>query len=218
MDKELSRFGHNSGRLPYSPHDETVSLNGEDGCVTDLSDTPERYGIVSRLLHWAMAYFLLWQFLGLVGWRLLGDGPTMRTVSMLGPAHGTVGVLVLLLLLPRAVWTLRNAGPRRSANTGPLHVLARAAHGVLYLLMLVVPLLALIRAYGSGKGFELWGLGIIPATGREVGWLTEPADWLHGPLAWTLATLIGGHIAMALVHHYGLRDRTLSRMAGPLVS
>ncbi|MFC4207321.1 cytochrome b/b6 domain-containing protein [Vreelandella malpeensis] len=42
------------------------------------------------------------------------------------------------------------------------------------------------------------------------------ANALHSPLAWLLLVLVLGHAAMALVHRIGLKDDTLSRMAGPL--
>lgn len=176
-------------------------------------DTAKRYGLVTRLFHWSMAYLLLWQFVTLLGWRLIGDGPFMRTVSALGPAHGTVGILVFCLVMPRLVWALTNRS-RRPANAGLSGLMAKAVHGVFYLLMIVVPALALTRAYGSGKGFALWDVQLIAKTGQEVKWLVAPANLLHGPLAWTLAILIAGHIMAAAFHGLVLRDGTIDRMTG----
>lgn len=181
-----------------------------------LRDTPQRYGLVSRLLHWGAAYLLLWQFATLVGWRWLGDGAVMRSVSMFGPAHGTVGVLVLVLLLPRFAWSLRERGRRPARERGLPGRLAALVHGSFYTLMLAVPALALLRAYGSGKGFSLWNVALVPATGERTPWLVRPADLLHGPLAWTLCALIGVHVAAALFHVLVRRDGTLARMAGRL--
>ncbi|RIX99526.1 cytochrome b [Aureimonas flava] len=181
-----------------------------------LRDTPQRYGLVSRALHWAAAYLLLWQFATLLGWRWLGDGPVMRAVSLLGPYHGTVGVLILALLLPRMAWSLveRRRRPRDAPTA--LGRLRAGVHGAFYALMLLVPGLALARAYGNGKGYELWEIALIPATGVTMEWLVAPADLLHGPLAWTLAALIAGHVSMALIHHFARGDETLRRMAGAL--
>jgi cytochrome b561 len=44
--------------------------------------------------------------------------------------------------------------------------------------------------------------------------MVAPASALHGPLAWTLLALVGGHVAMAIFHDAVLRDRTIARMAG----
>ncbi len=50
-------------------------------------------------------------------------------------------------------------------------------------------------------------------TGHAIARLTQPAARLDGLLAWTLAALIIGHAAMALLH--GLRrDGMLGRMGG----
>ena len=191
-------------------------MSGRGDIVARLADRPDRYGLVSRAFHWIMAYLLLWQFLTLLGWRLLGDGAVMRTASLLGPAHGTVGILVIGLVVPRAMWAAWNRRRRPAADSSPAGRLARGVHALFYLLMAVVPALALARAYGSGKGHALWGMPVVHATGREVGWLVAPADLLHKPLAWALAMLVAGHVAMALLHGMVRRDGVLARMAGPM--
>ena len=176
-------------------------------------DTPERYGLISRCLHWAMAYLLVWQFVTLVGWRVLGDGTVMRTVSQLGPAHGTVGVLVLALLMPRIAWTVASWRRRQPPDQSFRRRVASLVHGIFYVLMFAVPSLALMRAYGSGKGYEFWGVRLVPQTGQKIAWLIGPADWLHGPLAWTLAVLVAGHIVMALLHQRS-EPAAIKRMFG----
>ena len=178
-----------------------------------IRDVPGRYGFVARLFHWGMAYLLIWQFLTLIGWGVLGDGPFMQAVSLFGPAHGTVGLFVFILVFLRLAWTLSNR-QTRPVDPGALGRLARATHGIFYFLMIIVPGLALIRSYGNGKGFQLGALAIIPKTGEKIDWLMAPANLLHGPLAWTLAVLIAGHIGMALFHGIVLRDGLLRRMAG----
>lgn len=184
--------------------------------TTRWQDTPQRYGLVSRILHWAVAYLLVWQFVTILGWRILGDGPFMRAVWQLGPYHGTVGVLVLALFVPRLLWTLASRDRRRREDASWRWALARLVHALLYGLMFVVPALALLRAYAAGKGYELWGLAIVPATGVERPWLAAPADRLHGPLAWALATLIAGHAVMAVLPAGRGGAAAIGRMAGRL--
>lgn len=189
-------------------------MTDDDTCL--LYDMPRRHGLVSRTLHWIMAYLLMWQFVVVIGWIVLGDGAFMRTVSLFGPAHATVGTLVCGLVLPRSLWAFLNRHRRPPADAPPLGWLARGVHGAFYALMLIVPALALVRAYGAGKGYDLWGLQLIPATGHKVAALIAPADLFHAPLAWTLAVLISGHVVMALYHGIIRGDGTLARMAGPL--
>lgn len=181
-----------------------------------LSDNSARYGLVSRGLHWVMAYLLLWQFLVALSWRMFGKGVIVDTFRHLGPSHTTVGMLIILLVIPRGIWAVANRTNRPPyASTLPGQA-AKFVHGAFYTLMIVVPALALLRAYGSGKGLILSGWHIVTATGIERPWLNAPANLLHSRLAWLLAVLILGHAVMACIHGFILRDDTLARMAGRL--
>ena len=80
--------------------------------------------------------------------------------------------------------------------------------------MLVVPTLALLRQYGSGRAFAPFGIPLWPASGERIEALVAPANAAHGLLAWTLLALIAGHVAMVLLHRFLWRDGTLARMAG----
>ncbi|MBM7326270.1 cytochrome b [Agrobacterium sp. S2] len=177
-------------------------------------DSPKRYGLVSRALHWGMAYLLIWQFATILTWRIFGPAEWVKFVTAFGPYHGTVGLLVLPLVVIRALWVLVNRRRRPPHEAGWPGRIALAGHTALYGLMFAIPALALLRAYGGGKGWQPW----IPATGEEVAWLIAPANALHGPLSWCLSALIVGHILAALFHHFIRRDRILARMIGPLRS
>ncbi|MCD4512139.1 cytochrome b [Brucella pseudogrignonensis] len=177
-------------------------------------DSPDRYGLISRVLHWFIAYMLIWQFATILTWRIFGPAGWVKFVTSFGPYHGTVGLLVLPLVVLRALWMLINRRRRPPHEMGWAGRAALAGHVTLYLLMFAIPALALLRAYGSGKGWLPW----IPATGEEVAWLTGPANALHGPLSWCLSVLIVGHILAALFHRFIRKDGILARMVGPLRS
>lgn len=176
-----------------------------------VADAPSRYGLVSRLFHWVMAYLLLWQCLMFVGWRILDEG-VMRSVTAFGPSHSTTGVLVLALVVPRALWAFFHRA--RTNGEPPLGRPARVGHALLYILMLIIPALAVLRAYGSGKGLMLGEMQLVPATSHKIAALSTPADLLHAVLGWSLAVLVIGHIAIALLHHFVNRDGSLGRMVG----
>ena len=176
-------------------------------------DTPLAYGFVSRVFHWTMACLIGWQFTIAVGWRVFGDGAVMKTVSLLGPSHRTAGALLFALVVPRAIWAFRNRR-QRPVDRGLPGASARIVHAMIYLLIFSVPGLALARTYANGRGFDLWGLRLVPETGHRIEWLTGLADLLHAPLAWGLAVLVAGHVLMAVVHTAVLRDGLLRRMIG----
>ncbi|MGO4853436.1 cytochrome b [Phaeovulum sp. W22_SRMD_FR3] len=174
-------------------------------------DTPERYGLISRFLHWGMAALILWQFLGMTLKLTLGRVPLAGFFVSL---HAPVGVLLFLLILARIGWALAMRHRRPAQAAGLAGLAARAGHAALYLLMLVIPALALLRAYGSERAFSVFGITLFPAGGAPVEWMVTAGQLLHGTLAWTLCALVGGHIAMALLHQALWRDGTLTRMAG----
>ncbi|MFT3965036.1 MAG: cytochrome b [Sphingobium sp.] len=176
-----------------------------------LRDSAFRYGSVSRTLHWIMAALFAWQFGGMVAKDLLGRGPV--TGFWVG-THGSVGTLLLILLILRALWALAQAGRRPPYHRGLIGGLARAGHLALYALMALIPALALLRQFGSGRPVSVFGLSLSQGGGAKVEWMTAPANILHGNLAWLLLALIAGHVLMVVVHRYIWRDDILPRMVG----
>lgn len=177
-------------------------------------DTPARYGLVSRVLHWGMAYLLLWQFVMVFSWRAFGDSAVVDWLVRMGPSHGTVGLLTLAFVVVRAAWVLVNRRRRPPRVSGWPGAVGQAVHVAFYLLMLAIPAIALLRAYGNGEGWSPWGIALIPKTGVKVSWMVAPANALHSPLSWLLCGLIAVHILAALYHRLILRDGVLGRMAG----
>lgn len=175
-------------------------------------DTEHIYGLVSRLMHWTMALLFGWQFLGMIVKIIVGRSPL--TAFLVG-THRPVGLVLLALCLLRILWAAYNAQRRPAYAAAMAGRLARLGHITLYGLMLLIPTLALLRQFGSGKAFSAFGISITQNTGNEVGWMIAPADLLHGLLAWFLLALIAGHVIMVLVHRYRLKDDTLARMLGP---
>ena len=174
-------------------------------------DNAERYGRVTRWLHWTIAAVLAWQFAGMAIKLIVGRAPI--TAFWVG-SHVSVGTLLFALIAARLVWALVER-PRRPPHASGL--VGRAApwgHRLLYTLMLVVPTLALVRHLGAGRDLAPFGLMLIPGDGNRIDWLTAPADALHAPLAWLLLALIAGHVAMVAVHHFAWRDDTARRMIG----
>ena len=68
-------------------------------------DTPERYGLITRTLHWGMALILAWQFLGMILRQLLGRTPLVSTIA---GTHSSVGTLLFALIVIRLLWGLMN--------------------------------------------------------------------------------------------------------------
>ena len=178
---------------------------------TGWRDGPQGYGRITRALHWAMAALILWQLLGMA--LRLGLGRTPLVAFFVG-LHAPLGTLLFVLILLRLGWALASRGRRPPLPRDGLGVAARAGHAALYLLMLAIPGLGLLRAWGSGRGFSPFGLPLFPATGERVDWAVAAANLLHGVAGWLLLALVAGHVLMVVLHEALWRDGTLARMAG----
>lgn len=175
---------------------------------SQLRDSELRYGPVSRFFHWGMALILAWQFATAIAHLLFDD---TAAKDFLWGTHKTVGLLLIILIVLRALWSLYNRGHRPPS----LSVLARLGHLALYTLMVLVPLIALLRQYGSGRAFAPLGIPLMPGFEGEIDWMTAPANLLHSWLGWLLLVLIIGHIAMTVVHRRRPQDEdVLARMLG----
>jgi cytochrome b561 len=212
----LAVIGVTDGGRKQNWTKEMTKTNGQSFSLA-LMDSPRRYGLVSRVLHWGMAYLLIWQFASLLMWRFGGQADWVEIVTSFGPYHGTIGLLTMVSVILRAVWAFINRQNRPPPTSGWMGHAARAGHLLLYCLMFVIPALALLRSYGSGKGWKQWGLQLVPETGIEIGWMIVPANALHGVLAWILSATIAGHVIMALFHQMIREDHKLATMLGPLV-
>ncbi|MFC3126228.1 cytochrome b [Pseudoroseomonas globiformis] len=175
-------------------------------------DTPQAYGLVSRLLHWGMVVLFTWQFAGM-GLRRLGI--LQPLADAIRSTHGLVGTILLLLVLLRGAWGLTQFARRPSPPTSSGH-LATFGHLVIYLLMLTVPTLALLRLWGAGRAYAPLGIPLFDGAQGQTPWLVSLGNALHGELAWVLLAVIAGHVLMVVVHRVMGPQDVLPRMAGPL--
>ncbi|MCE8016183.1 cytochrome b [Halomonas sp. MCCC 1A17488] len=169
-------------------------------------DTENRYGLVSRVLHWSMAVLVLF---------LLASDWWMEALEELGKAnlmglHKSLGIALLVLLVFRLAWRWHNHG--RVAPPAHWRRAARLGHLALYLLLLAIPVSGVLTAWGSGHGVAFFGLPLIPA-GPEIEWIEEAFEETHEVLANLMWLLIGGHVIAALAHQWWLGERSLKRMA-----
>lgn len=175
------------------------------------SDTPQAYGVVSRAFHWSMALLFVWQFAGILIGVVADKTPI---ADFFGSTHKSIGLVLLILVCLRGLWGLMNIRNRPGRAPTFLGRAATMGHATLYLLMFVVPALAMLRQYGSGRAFAPFGIPLMEGFEEKIPWMIAPASALHGLLGWILLALIIGHIAMVFVHRFAWNDSVLPRMAG----
>jgi cytochrome b561 len=160
-------------------------------------------------LHWAMTGLIL---AGLfMGWTMTDMAISPQRLRIFN-YHKWVGVTVLVLALVRVIWRLTHRPPALPAMPSWQRRLAKFGHGLLYVLMLAVPVAGWI--YSNASGYPVVYLGVVPLPDL-VERNKELADaWVqvHGNLAMILAVLIGLHVLAALQHQFIVKDGTLGRM------
>lgn len=176
-----------------------------------LFDNHQIYGKVTRFLHWAIAALMLWQFLGMGLKLALGRHPV---AAVFVGSHQKVGTVLFVLIVLRVVWALVNRRHRPEHGAGLLGLAARFGHLLLYAVMVIVPVAALLRAYGSERPFAPFGFPLFAPQTTEIGWMVRAGEALHGEMGWLLLALVAGHVVMVALHEGMWRDGTLSRMAG----
>jgi cytochrome b561 len=168
-----------------------------------------RYNAPAIALHWVMALGLIGAIA--VGWYVSGLPMGLQKLKLIN-WHKWFGITLLLLFVLRLGWRLAKGAPAAAPGPRWQQQAASAVHGLLYLLMGLVPLLG--WAYSSAAGYPVVWFGVLPlpdwvGVDKE---LAQTLKGLHKIAAWTLATLILAHIAAALKHHFLDRDRLLARM------
>lgn len=175
-----------------------------------LRNTAERWGVVSKTLHWLIVLLILGQ--GTVGLLMveMRNSPDKIQVYAL---HKSFGLTILALALLRLSWRLAVGVPRPVAGTPAWqNRIARSTHALLYVLLLAIPLSGWL--FNSAAGFPLQWFWIVnlPALVAQDQALRELAGTLHEWLFWGLVATASVHAAAALHHHLFLRDATLARM------
>jgi len=168
------------------------------------------WGTVARLFHWLMAALIAVQIaLGwiAVGWRL---SPLKLDLFVW---HKSLGVLIFVLVLARLLWRLGNPAPASLPELAAWERnAARVVHGLLYVLMLALPLSGWVISSASNIPFEVLWLFPLPALVAPDEQIAERAAQVHMGLVWMLSLLLILHIGAALRHHYVKRNGVLSGM------
>jgi cytochrome b561 len=175
-----------------------------------LRNTREGWGVVGMTLHWGMAALILTTLP--LGW-VAAEWPLSRTKITLFAWHKSIGIALLVLVAVRLLWrAIDRAPPLPEAMSALERGLARAAHAVLYGLLVAIPVSGWVINSAANFPFKVFGLVPLPAIVEPSKATQRLAEDVHLALFWALATLLTVHVAAALRHHFVLRDEVLLRM------
>lgn len=169
-----------------------------------------RYSTPAIVLHWLVALLIFAGFpLGLY----MVDLPLSPDKLKLYSYHKWIGITVLLLVAVRVSWRLTHVPPPLPASVAAWQRQASAVvHGLLYLLMIAIPLSGWMMS--SAKGFPVVWFGVLQLpdlVGKDKA-LGDLLAEVHTILNFTLLALVVLHVGAALQHHFIERQPFLQRM------
>ncbi len=166
------------------------------------------YDAVAKSFHWLVVALLVAQY------STEFVLPYVLPKTALDAAwHFSIGSTILLVMLLRLTWRLTHAPPPPPATlSAGLRLLSRVTHGLLYAILIVLPLLGWTAASASGATAYLLGLIPLPALVAKDKALAEAVGSVHAAVALTLLALIALHVAGALYHALVKQDGVIRRM------
>ena len=166
---------------------------------------PARYDRVQIILHWLIAIALFAMIgLGLFMVELpkkheLPPGEeSVRAFYFL--MHKSMGITLAVLIVLRIVWRLTHKAPALpDAVSKWQQKAAGAAHGLLYVLMIAMPLSGFLQSSFSKYSTKFWGIKL-PRLAEADPAMREVFTSIHECLAFALIALIIIHLAAVVKH------------------
>jgi cytochrome b561 len=169
-----------------------------------------RYDRTTIVLHWLTALLVLALFALAMVWDFFPRDARKQMESL----HISLGIVLAAVLLLRLAWRATRGRRLPLAVEGLQGKAAKAMHYLLYLLLVAQVLLGLAWRWAQAEAFQFFGLFPLRLATVRDGPLAHTLGELHDVVGWTIVVLAGLHAAVALIHHYVLKDAVLQRMLG----
>jgi cytochrome b561 len=170
----------------------------------------DSYSRAARLFHWSIAALMAGMYL--TDWTRGALERNSSERSFVLATHMSLGILVFVLSVLRAIWRLRSGAPTPLPAPALFRLGAKLGHVALYLATLFLPVSGALRALAGGKQIYFFGMSLAGPFDRNEAVLGA-TQVLHGDLLMNLLlALIGVHVLAALWHHFVFKDHALRRM------
>ncbi len=172
---------------------------------------PQHFGLVSRLIHWAMAVLIIGMLI--LGTKLGNMQPGLANLYLYG-LHKTGGFVTLALIIIRLIWHHYSPPP---APLGPpghwTNRAAKLAHKLIYGLILAIPLSGWVASSATGIDVMFADTIVIPPIAPVSAAWEHWGFLAHGVLTKLLIGVLALHVLGALKRGID-QDGTLERMIG----
>jgi len=172
----------------------------------------ESYTSPAKWLHWGMA--LIWigaWFIGIVATHWRDEFNAHYELTFL---HKALASTLLFLIVVRISWRITHPAPALPKTMSPL--MKRGAfvgHFLLYGIALIgLPLSGWYLSSIADKPIVVAGLFLLPPLVDPDKSFYDLAKVVHTYISWLCGTLVGGHVLVALTHHFIEKDEVLKGM------
>ncbi|MEE4186609.1 MAG: cytochrome b [Gammaproteobacteria bacterium] len=175
-----------------------------------MSNAPGSFNRARRYLHWLVALLLVLQIP--LAWIMIEQrlGPDKLANYAL---HKSLGITLLVLGLARISAALLTRRPPLPAELPRAQrVAARSAEGLLFLLLIVMPLTGWLMSSAANFPVSVFGWVTLPDLVQPDQALFAALQNVHRGLSYLLLLTAGIHLAAALRHYFVLRDNVVYSM------
>ena len=168
--------------------------------MLDINKKPiNSFNNTAILLHWAVAFLLMTQFLIGLDMVDIPKGPDSSRPFWFN-THKSIGIVLGCLILFRLYWRLRSGVPESPAGSRSWQrIAAKLSHMILYFCMILMPISGLVGSLFSK--YDLLFLGItIPKFFEHNAFIKELMTNTHQWTAYIFLTIICIHILAAVKH------------------
>jgi len=190
-------------------------LGIEEKVERKMENNVTRYNRVQVILHWLIAAIIF----GMIGLGLFmielpkqselppGEESVRAFYFLL---HKSMGLTVAMLIILRVVWRLTHKAPTLPDTISKWQQKAAGAvHGLIYIVMIAMPLSGYAQSMFSKYHTKFWGIEL-PRLAEADNAMRETFSQVHECLAFVLIGLIVIHLAAAIKHKIagnGISDR-----------
>lgn len=185
---------------------------------TNVLDLPkgndvERYGRVSRFLHWTTALLFIFMIPTGIFFSMIPSDSWLRTSYTV--MHKTIGIIIFGLVVTRILWNRRSKRPALDKSLKPFdRKLAHKAHILLYVLMVAVPVTGYFMTSFHGYPSYFF-MGEIPPFVAESDIYQLWGLFHKYLLQYLIYLILGAHILGVFKHHFiDKHNKAINRMVG----
>ena len=167
-----------------------------------------KYTNAGRLFHWLTAFLVVGMFATV--WIAEDASDDMGRILM--GIHKSFGMIILVLVTVRIIWRFVSPKLEPIKAARLMRVASHAVHGLLYVLLLVMPLLGWAFVSAKGRQISFFNVVDVPMLIEKNPSIARTLIEGHSLGADILMVLVGVHVLAALYHQFFLKDKLIERM------